>query len=283
MPYRYLSEHLHAIADEIKQYFRDERGLRNFKIEEEVDKALDYRPTLHANTKDHHIVCVDVQESPYSPALDSVVLDCIKRSFPIRLYVAFPGNPAPHDYKKKVDRARANGVGVIEVRANGVEIIHEALALSLLGVRAINPSRFPAKFRAELTRAESTFRNGSPVEGSLIVYKELESLSRAIVNKTRKKGLWRQLRPGEINPRIKSTTPWQRVTEILMDHLDHQRCPGLPNPLLARVLSVAPHRNETGHKITSLKQLIKRDTELKTRFETATDLLLELIQAGKSI
>jgi len=283
MAYRYLSEHLHIIADGIKQYFRNERGLSNFKTEEEVDKALDYRPTLHTHTKDHHILCIDVQESPYSTALDSIVLDCVKRSLPIKLYVVFPGNPSPQDYKKKVDRARTNGVGVIEVRTNTTEVIHEALTLSLLGVREVSPSRFPPKFRAELARAESTFRAGNPVEGCLIVYKELEALSRRIVDKTRTKGLWRAPRPGERSPRIKLNTAWQRVIETLMDHLDYQRCPALPMPLLARILSVAPHRNDTGHKVTSLKKLIRRDTELKTRFEGATDLLLELIQASKAI
>jgi hypothetical protein len=134
-----------------------------------------------------------------------------------------------------------------------------------------------------LVRAESTFRAGSPVEGGLIVYKELEALSRQIVDKTRARGLWRPLRPGESSPRIRQNTAWQRVIEILMDHLDHQRCPALPIPLLAKILSVAPHRNETGHKVTSLKRLIRRDTELKTRFESATDLLFELVQASKDI
>jgi hypothetical protein len=283
MAYRYLSGHLHAIADGIKQFFRDERGLGNFKTEEEVDRELDYRPTLHTHTKDHHILCIDVQESPYSAALDSIVLDCVKRSLPIELYVAFPGDPSPQDYKKKVDRARTNGVGVIEVRANGTQVIHEALALSLLGLREVDPSRFPARFRAELARAESTFRAGSPVEGCLIVYKELEALSRKIVDKTRAKGLWKPLRPGEKSPRIKQNTAWQRVTEILMEHLDHQKCPALTIPLLGRILSVAPHRNDTGHKVTSLPKLIRRDTELKTRFESATDLLWELIQASKTV
>ncbi len=283
MAYRYLPEHLHDAADRVKQFFREERGFTNFKIEEEVDKTLGYRPTLHTHTKDHHILCVDVQESPYSTALDSIVLDCVKKSFPVKLYVAFPENPSQQEYKKKVDRARANGVGVVEVRANAIEVIHEALALSLLGVRDVKPSRFPAKFRAELARAESTFRGGNPVEGCLIIYKELEALSRTVVEKTRTKGQWRALNAGEKNPHIKHNTAWQKIMEVLMDHLDQKKCPALQLPLLARILSVAPHRNDTGHKITSLKKLIKRDTELKTRFESATDLLFELIQAAKAI
>src|SRR5260370_36021632 len=85
MAYRYLSEHLHAIADGIKLFFRNERGLSNFRTEKEVDKELDYRPTLHTHTKDHHIVGIDVQESPYSAALDSIVLECIKKPLPIKL------------------------------------------------------------------------------------------------------------------------------------------------------------------------------------------------------
>lgn len=283
MAYRYLAGNLFHVADAVKQFFKTERGIVNFKVEEEVDKSLEYRPTLHANEKDHHIVCIDVQDSPYSNALDSFVLDCVKKSLPIRLYVAFPEGTNQSEYKKKVDRARANGVGVLEVRANGVLLIHEALSLSLLGVREIRPSRFPPKFRAALAHAEVTFRGGAPVEGCLEIYKELEALSRAIVDKTRSGNLWRALQPGEKNPRIKENTPWQRVVEILMDHLDQTKCSALPPPLLGRVLSVAPHRNDTGHKVTNLKRLIKRDTELKTRFESATDLLYDLIQAQRQI
>jgi hypothetical protein len=283
MAYRYLPQNLRGIAEEIRLFFLNERGLANFKTEEEVDASLDYRPTLHTNTKHHHIICVDVLESPYSPALDSIVLDCVKKSLPVRLYVAFPENPAQQDYKKKVDRARANGVGVLEVRQNRVEVIHEALSLSLLGVREIKPHRFPAKFRADLTRAESTFRSGSPVEGCLIVYEELEALSRQIVNKIKRKNLWKPLGPGQKYPQIKPNTAWQKLLEMLMDHLDQQKCPALTTPLIARILSVAPHRNDTGHKITSMKRLIRRDTELKTRFESATDMLFELIVASREI
>jgi hypothetical protein len=283
MSYKYLPENLHPTAERVKQYFRSERGLANFKTEEEVDKTLDYRPTFHTQTKDHHIVCIDIQESPYSTHLDSIVLDCVKKSLPVLLYVAFPENSNQQDYKKKVDRARANGVGVVEVRTNETEVIHEALALSLFGVREIIPSRFPSKFRADLAHAQTAFRGGNPVEGCLVVYKELEALSRKIAEKTRVKGFWKPLAPGAKSPQLRHNTAWQKVIETLMHHLDIQKCPALSTPLLARVLSVAPHRNDTGHKVTSLKKLVKRDTELKTRFEGATDLLLELIQASKSI
>ena len=171
MAYQYLPDPLTPVAERVVQYLRDQLGLRNFRLEEEVDGSLDYRPTISTHSKDHHIVCVDVRESPYSQTLDSVVLDSIKKSLPIKLYVAFPEAPNIPDYKKQADRARSNGVGLIEVKANGIEVIHDALALSLAGLRKIKPSKFPAKFRTPLVQAESNFLRGAPVDGCLGVYK----------------------------------------------------------------------------------------------------------------
>jgi len=284
MPYRYLPEHLHEYADEVKQYFRGSRGLTNFKVEEPISPTLDYRPTLHSVTKDHHIVCIDVLETPYSSVLDGFVLDCVKKSIPVNLFVAFPEGSVQAEYKKNVDRARNNGVGVVEIKANGVvQVIHEALTLSLAGVREIDTRRFPAKYRAALAQAESTFRGGSPVEGCLIVYKEIEAVSRLIIEKTRAKGMWRALNPGDKNPRLRHNTPWQRVIETEIEHLDYNKCTFLDKPLLGRILSVAPHRNATGHKPRNIKEVIKRDTELKTRFESATDLLYDLVLAARPL
>jgi hypothetical protein len=55
----------------------------------------------------------------------------------------------------------------------------------------------------------------------------------------------------------------------------------LTTSLLARIVGVTAHRNESGHKPTSLKQRMKRDQELKTRFEGGIDLLRELLDAAK--
>lgn len=284
MSYLVLSENLHPIADAVKQFFKDHRGISKFKIEEGFDDNLEYRPTLHVQTKDHYILCIDVKEGPYSTVLDSVVLDCIRNSLPVKLYVAFPqsnGNAA--DYKKNVDRARQNGVGVLEVTATGVNVIHEALALSLFGVRKIPTKNFPAKYRATLAHAESTFRSGGPAEGTLVIYEEIEALSRRVVKKTQQKSMWRAPKSGEKLPQLRDNTNWQKVMEAELDFIDYKKCPSLNKPLLSRILSVAPHRNSTGHKPKSTKELVKRDTELKTRFESATDLLKELIAAAKPL
>jgi hypothetical protein len=283
MSYPYLSEHLQPTADAVKQFFKDSRGISHFKIEEAFDADLGYRPTLHVQTKDHYILCVDVHETPYSSVLDSVVLDCVRRALPVKLYVAFPEGKAQTEYKKNVDRARQNGVGVLEVKATGIQVIHEALALSLAGVREIPTKSFPAKYRATLAHAETTFRSGSPVEGSLVIYTEVEALSRKLAKKTQKKGMWRALKGTEKVPKLSDKTAWQKVIETEIDFIDREKCPSITKPLLGRILSVAPHRNSTGHKPKNRKELITRDKELKTRFESAVDLLKELIDAGKPL
>lgn len=42
-------------------------------------------------------------------------------------------------------------------------------------------------------------------------------------------------------------------------------------------------RNESGHKPKNRADLIKRDSQLRTRFESAADLLLELCDAVKQL
>jgi hypothetical protein len=71
------------------------------------------------------------------------------------------------------------------------------------------------------------------------------------------------------------------VLEFLKSHVDRTRvkCPELAPALINRLIAITPHRNDTGHKPASLKKLIQRDRQLRTRFETAVDDLQALVQA----
>jgi len=68
-----------------------------------------------------------------------------------------------------------------------------------------------------------------------------------------------------------------------MQQLDPEQPPNIPEALLARVLGITSHRNEAGHNPDSRPALIRRDREQRTRFETATDLLFDLINATKAL
>jgi len=283
MNFVYLSNSLVPTAERAVEYFRDNHGISGFRAEEEIGPTLQYRPTLQALTGERYILCVEVSESPYPALLEHVVLDCVTQGLPVKLYVAFPSNPLPADYKARVDRARAHGIGVLEVSPNLTQLIHPSLPLSLTSLRPRPKNEFPARYRAVLAEAETTFKNGSPAQGCMLVHQEIEQLSRKIAKKTQAKALWRGLRPGEKAPRYSGKTAWSRVMEILIDHLDSAKCSQPDRSLLNRIAGMTTHRNDGGHKPENLKALIKRDRELRTRFETAVDTLFDLIHQSRHL
>ncbi len=283
MSYRYLPAQLHATADAIVEFLRDSRGLQNVRVEEEINRTLPYRPTLHWLTRQRYLICVEVRESPFSPTLESVVSDCMQRCLPVNLFVAFPGKPDVPDYKRNSDRAREKGVGVIEVTDAGCTVIYEALPLSLIGVRPIDKKRYPPRYRSALAQAEVTFKSGSPEKGCSLIYDEIEDLSRKIGEKTRNMALWRAPRAGERLPAARfNKGQWRPRMELLMQWLDWTKCKYLDESL-QRVVSVIPHRNESSHKPATLVARISRDSEIKTRFEGAADLLRDLIVASRPL
>ena len=283
MNFVYLPNGLVPTAILAIDYFRDNHGIGSFRIEEEIGPTLQYRPTLQAMTPDHYFLCVEVSESPYPALLEPVVLDCVTQGLPVKLYVAFPSDPTPADYKARVDRARAHGIGVLEISPTQAQIIHPSLPLSLAGLRPRPKKEFPARYRSALAVAEDTFKNGSPAQGCLLIHQEIEQLSRRIAKKTQTKGLWRALKPNEKAPRFTVKTAWARVMEIVIDHLDFNKCPTPDKSLLNRIAGMTTHRNDSGYKPESLKALIKRDREVRTRFENAVDTLFDLIQQSRHL
>ena len=254
-----------------------------FVEEEEIHPQVP-RPSLHAAANDYHFWCVEFSETtPYPPTLDRLVLDCVRQGLPVRLFVALPSGSTDPNYNRDLNRAMDVGVGVIEVTDRNVRIVNEPLSLSLAGVRRIEKRRFPAKYRLALTRAENTFRQGNPVKGCSEIYDETEALTRRIAKKTENKGYWKSTKAASVIPVLIATTPWARVVRTLMQELDPRQPPNIPEALLARVLGITAHRNEAGHNPDSRQALIRRDREQRTRFETATDLLLDLVNATKAL
>jgi hypothetical protein len=279
MNYRFLSEQLRPTAEGARRFFRQRWGVTSFKAEESVSSETSFSPTLQAETSDHHLLCVEVSKSPYPSALDSFVVDCMRLCIPVKLFVAISEDSMGPSYNRDLERARKCGVGVLEVRKSSSTIIHAALSLSLTGVRPVDLKKFPAKYRQALSDAEDTFRNGQPSKGCSLVYDEVEDLTRKIAKQTFDRGLWLHGR----GARLKfDKDPWQNVLREMMGSLDYSRCASITYDLLARTVGITPHRNDSSHKPKSRAQLTKRDRELRTRFENAADLFLDLMVAGKS-
>lgn len=272
MRFRALSESLHGAAKGAARYFSDQRGLRNLAVEIAIDTFPGYAFTLSGTSTDYRDVCIEVSESPYPPLLENVVLDCKSSSVPISLYSVFPERQSsPANYKERVDRARMHGVGVVEITASGARLILEAIPLHLHGAR-LEIKRFPKRFRQMLTEAENVFRAGSPVKACSVIYDEIEAVSRALAERTCKKGFWKN---PPSSPRF-FNGPWARVMDEFSRQLDYGRCRKVSRPLLGRVLGVTEHRNESGHKPRTRAARVRRDQELRTRFESAADLLLDV-------
>jgi hypothetical protein len=280
--YRALPSQLHETAEAAVRFFGTDRGIlkSKFKVEAPVSNDLDYLPTLQANTPDHSDVWIEVSETPYLTSLDSAVLHCMKNCLPVKLYVAFPAGISATTYKKCTDEARTKGVGVLEVANGKCTVIHEALLLSLLGVRSEDRSQFPAKYRSVLSTAEATFRNGDPAKGCALVYDEIEALSRRLATKIKKNNWWTHLGSAGTPTLNFQKDAWASVMDTLMNRANFNALPPTAKKsLLMRVAALTDPRNETGHKPKNRAVHIQRDRELRTRFETAVDVLRDFAKA----
>lgn len=287
MNYRWLSESLHPTADAAMEYFRGEWGITKFRIEEPIHDDVEYRPSLSATTTDYHWLSIDVSETAYPKGgLDQFVLDCKNRGLPVKHFIAMPADLRDPDSQYNVRRARASGLGLLEVKGNSGTIIYNALSLSLTGCRPIDKKLFPARYRSSLSNAETVFKGGDPAKGCSNIYDEIEALTRAIATKTQKKDAWVKALSGSGLPKMDlAKDPWKNVIMAMIKHCDFKKCAsaGITDELLSRVVGIIPYRNETGHKLTKMADLLKRDSQLRTRFETAVDILADMVQAARPL
>lgn len=286
MTYNYLADTLHSTANAAAEFFRKQWGVKSFEIEQPISDDISYRPTLSATTGDAYVLCIEVSLSVYPGGLDQLIVDCLNHGMPAKVFVAVPKDSGDPQYRENLRRASASGVGLVEVGERTCQIIHNALSLSLTGCRRIQKEHYPPKYRRPLSDAERTFREGDPAKGCGIIYGEIEAVCRRIAEKTYKRGCWTKSLQGGASLKLRfDKDAWLTIVQTTMRHLDAQGCGcgSLTDALLGRVLGVVPYRNEVEHKPKTRKQLIKRDAQLRTRFESAADLLLELVTASASL
>ena len=285
MPYRFLSNSLHLTADRAVDYFKTHHGAKTFEFEEPLASDIAYRPTIQAMMTDYHCLCVEVTDSPYPRgALNEFVLDCMRRSLPVRLYLAIPAGLADATFRQNIEFANKWSIGIIQVGEATSEVLAPPTSLSLAAVRTIDRSKYPRKYRQAVSDAVSAFLSGNPAKGCSLLYDEIETLSRKVTKKTYDKGFWKanQTPSGNVD-----TGAWANVLDQLLDKLNFQSCrascPVLSRELIAQIRGITAHRNESGHKPKSKSKLINRDRRLRTRFEHAADLLLDLTDAAKPL
>jgi len=279
MIYKILPDNLRGAADRAVDFLRNDRGVANFRSEEAIDADLQYRPTAHGISPEKYVVAIEVQDRPDMAVLDSAVLDCAARSLPVKLFVVFP-EPATPWPERDVEQIHQRGVGAIEVRPTTPVVLREALPLSLFGYR-LDRRLFPRKFRGTLLDAENALRSNNPPHGCSILYQEIEDLSRKLIRKTKNKKLWRKLKAGEKASKLDlDTGAWEKVLELFEDVyiVNKKKVPDLTANLIHRIEATTSYRNQSAHKPKTTQERRDRDREIRTRFESAADLLLDIIK-----
>lgn len=280
--YRILPTGLHITADAAISWFVQKWGIKRsgIVVEGQFYPDIPLRPTFYAKLDDGHILVVEVAEKIYDNTLDAVCLECRNKGLPVKLFVAVPKGVSDINYAKRLKDAKRAGVGILEVDNNSGELIQQALSLSLAGVRYIDTSEFPARFRQSLQNAHQTFRDGEPSKACSLIYDELEACFRLFAKKCVKKRLWAN--PSNLDiEKVAWVTLLQNIDKYL-DRSDAQ-VRDITSLLIARMIGVTPHRNESGHKPSTLKARMKRDGELRTRFEAAVDLFTDFLGATKTL
>lgn len=283
MTYRILPQQLHSIADSAKAFCREQWGISTNRIkdEEAIIDSIGYVTTLHAIMKDYHWLCIEVSENPFPAVLNEFILDCKTQALPVRLYVAIPGSSISGP---ELARGKRQGVGLMQVVDGETTIVQDALSLALTGLRSPDPRDFPPQYRQTISDAVATFRNGNPSKACAVLYEEIESVSRRIAAKALKKGCWNSKGGGPPSGNI-DAMPWANLLRMMMERFDPRQCnsPDLTSTLFGRLIGATPHRNESAHKPRSQSALKKRDSELRTRFESGSDLLRDLIRAARPL
>src|SRR5580692_1036443 len=220
MKFRHLSQTFHAMADAVVEYLKTERGVRGFVEEEAIHQDV-ARPSLYSKTTDHHFLCLEFSETtPFPLSVERFAPDCSRLGLPVRVFVAVPADSKDPGYHRDLKRAHDWGVGVLAVNGNDVAVVHEPVSLSLAGVRRIDKTKFPPKYRYALSQAEMTFRQGNPAKGCSEIYDEIEALTRRIAKKTKKSGMWKASRTGAQVPGINlEKDAWASVVDVLMNQL----------------------------------------------------------------
>jgi hypothetical protein len=280
--YKILAPPLHATADAAIKWFCSQWGLNKTraKLEEPIHPDINLRPTFSLQTRDYRTLCVEVSESVYPNYLDAFVLSCRDKGMPIMLFVAVQKGVQEADYAQKLKASKRSGVGILEVDNQSGTVIQNALSLSLTGVRPVDVLSFPKKYRQSLIQAEQTFRDGTPSKACSMVYDELESLFRKFADKAAANSWW----PNKPNFKI-DKDPWANIVTDLDKSLNRSACGcvELTPAFMARIHGITPFRNDAGHKPNSVKALIKRDQELRTRFESAIDLFRDFVNGTKKL
>ncbi len=264
----FLSSELHGIADEVQAYLRNNMGIRKINVESPIPN-VEISPTLNGKSSNGYLVWVEVSESTYPSTLDSLISDSFTNDLPVKIYVANPASDTKKINQKEVRRLSKKGIGYLIVSSDGVEVIREALELSLFLPEA--PIKLiPRRHRPAINEAWNTYRNGNPVKGVVGVCDEIEDRIRKIAKKAKKCGAI------PLSCRVNLD---KGSLENVIDQLKKHSI--FTKKLSGKCYALTDIRNDSSHPPKNYEKRKIRHKKLKTNFNWSIDLLKELHEADK--
>lgn len=267
MPYNYLAPPLRPIADMVVKHLKEKLGLKKILLEK-IDFDASPAPTITGNSIHGIRVCVEVNSSLFPVTLDSFVADCIQQGLPIKLYVAIA---KPEDNSLNLTdlrRAKKFGIGSILVDESNkvITILNEPLELSLLlDDSSRDLSRFPHKFRSDITTAINTYQNGDPKKGISDICELAEDICRKVAKAAKKKGVIPSSNTIDLDK-----GDWSGILKLMTKHSV------LHDIILADWLGKTRIRNSTNHPSKDFNERAKLHRRFKTNFNSCLDSLKDL-------
>lgn len=285
-----LPESLHTTADGTITFFKNHYGMKSTKIESAIEdfESLAFRPSIQGTASDGSRFCIEVVEKlRLPPSVVEFLESCGQSSSPIKFILVIPTGAENGDaeYAKNLRLCRTKGVGVYVVDEKGNGSRHQGpLSQLAVAVSKVEVTKYPKSYRTDLQTQIETYHDGNPVKACQGVAEVLELLTRRVVKKAVKKRLMPK-------PKYKiDTHAWANVCEDLRDNLVRDTKKGKPTcckpiseRLLSRIHGFTEYRNHVSHKPKNSAERKKLEKNIRNYFEQACTLLLELIQASKSL
>jgi hypothetical protein len=266
MTYQFLQSGLWPIAELVKTFLRDNRGVTSIRAEESIHPRVSLRPTLSGKIPGG-IVCAEVSETLFPDQLNAFVSDCLAHGLPVQIFAACPASPSGKIDEVAIRRASSLGVGCMLVANKEVEVIREPLDLSLF-VDDSKTKSFPGKYRRSVAEAFMTYRGGNPVKGLATLCDTIELILRKVAKRAKATGA---ILP--TNRLDLEKGPLHDVIEVMTSRQVLDRV------LLARCLAMTEYRNESSHAPKNMSALIRRNQRLRNNFYTALQLLEDLLSS----
>ena len=276
--YSILAPDLFETGDLAKTFFI-KRGATGFVCDTKFrdDEDLPLRPTWQATTRQYYRLCIEIRASLTTSAFNDFVTACVINCYPVHLWVVLPQNVGVASLGKQLKEAKDRGIGVAHVIEDGtIHVHHEAVSLSLFGLRKTERSGLSRAQWETISRAENLFFGGNPEGACQDIGQQIEDVTRKFAVESFNLNCW--------DPKARApsqalfTGNWDPMLEKLERDIIpkevQKKFPDFKKHHVTRARATTSDRNLVSHPPKTLKERIARDSALRTKYENMRDVLV---------